>query len=379
MIRRQRLADTLVWAVVIALTALGLILLSVGQASAQGLVVDTNGIPGDCPYTDGAYYQQDVFPRYDSDYQRLLLVQWTSGGTVAVLAQSLYIGALTDDYLAPVFRWSPDCRFLSSPVGDASPVGDVQEAGPYHAYALTFWDVTTGQRLYTMQGVPRGHVAWDPTSSYVLAVSQGQMILWHIPTGRIVPLDTPALFSDDGRFFLQVHWDFTRGQLLAVSAGDPTAVRAYDLATGALLARYDNPAASVAGFVLSPDDSTIAVFTHVQDSVSVLGESLGKFAGATVWNRDTQQQVRIEHAFMGLYPTQVAISPDNRYLVVGFTALNVWDLQNLTEEPLHAYDGPFPAQIVQVRFLQAACVETTAMSGSIQRWDIHSGAEIPGP
>jgi WD40 repeat protein len=76
----------------------------------------------------------------------------------------------------------------------------------------------------------------------------------------------------------------------------------------------------------------------------------------------------------------VALSPDNRYLVVGHDALRVWDLQNLPTDiadrlPIYRHGGP-KALILSVTFSEPSVIETTSGEGR-QKWDLYTGAYIP--
>jgi hypothetical protein len=87
-------------------------------------------------------------------------------------------------------------------------------------------------------------------------------------------------------------------------------------------------------------------------------------------------QVNVERNGVGA----VALSADNRYLVMGYDALRVWDLHNLPERledrlPVYRHGGP-GAFIRTVRFIEATVVEVTTERG-ITRWDILTGANIP--
>jgi hypothetical protein len=48
-----------------------------------------NGIPGDCEYVGAAYQLPGVFPRYEANNQRLVLVNWNTGEDVRVIETAL--------------------------------------------------------------------------------------------------------------------------------------------------------------------------------------------------------------------------------------------------------------------------------------------------
>jgi WD40 repeat protein len=76
----------------------------------------------------------------------------------------------------------------------------------------------------------------------------------------------------------------------------------------------------------------------------------------------------------------VALSPDNRYLVVGYDALRVWDLTSLApafEERLTIYRHGGPESLItNLRFVDHGVVETTSNDG-VQWWDLHTGEFVP--
>src|SRR5262245_11269980 len=118
--------------------------------------VYADDIPDNCENTRAAYYQQNVFPRYELHNKRLALISWTTGETVAEIETSLE----TDFFQFE--GWSPDCRYLSARVGGAG---------------LVVWDVPNHQRVgvfdntrhyanaYTRRESP---ILWNPNSTYAM-------------------------------------------------------------------------------------------------------------------------------------------------------------------------------------------------------------------
>ncbi len=70
-----------------------------------------DGIPDNCEYQYADYYRPTLFPRYEPQNRRLLLVDWTTGAEVAVLGTEL------DDTL--IRAWSVNCRYLAVATGSA--------------------------------------------------------------------------------------------------------------------------------------------------------------------------------------------------------------------------------------------------------------------
>ena len=75
----------------------------------------------------------------------------------------------------------------------------------------------------------------------------------------------------------------------------------------------------------------------------------------------------------------VALSPDNRYVVMGYTALRVWDLNTLPE----AVEDRLPIQrinpggnrITALKFLDSTTAEVTTRSG-VSHWNVVTGTQI---
>jgi hypothetical protein len=107
--------------------------------------------------------------------------------------------------------------------------------------------------------------------------------------------------------------------------------------------------------------------------------------GQTDWEELTAPAVTVHNIASGTYvhvnpelngAGVVALSPDNRYLVMGFTALRVWDLQNLAENfderlPLWRFPGT-GSRITQVQFLDATRIQMTTVEGTVLEYDVLS-------
>jgi hypothetical protein len=238
-------------------------------------------------------------------------------------------------------------------------------------------------------------VIWSPDSRYALVLGGCEAVngyascedearirgdfLWHC-TGniqyRLEGEETWKVYESFG-YFNQYYWDIARGWLWG-RAG--TGIVIYSLNNGALVNNLKNccwPAGS--RFVFSPDNTKVAVY-------SIANPKTGPGAAITIYDIPTMTgtEVNVEGLaapyipFADYHP--VALSLDNRYLVVGYDALRVWDLQNLPEAvedrlPVYRHGGP-QARIWSVRFAAPEVIETTSEEGT-QRWDLHTGAYIP--
>jgi hypothetical protein len=173
-----------------------------------------------------------------------------------------------------------------------------------------------------------------------------------------------------------------RYQFLTISRYYPDGwqvVIAYDISSGHEIARFTNPGRlGPLNFIVSSDDSKIVVFT---DESAKWSSHKGIQSGVTIWDRDslTHTQINVDH-YAASSRNQIALSQDNRYLVIGDDALRVWDIQHLPERvedriPIYRHGGP-KARIWSVRFSDWGVIETTSEEG-VQHWDLHTGEYIP--
>jgi hypothetical protein len=81
-------------------------------ASAQEAGGD--GIPDNCEYTNAAYYQANVFPRYEPQASRVVPVDWATGAEV----RELETGLVTSGF--QVRGWSADCHYLAGALVNAA-------------------------------------------------------------------------------------------------------------------------------------------------------------------------------------------------------------------------------------------------------------------
>lgn len=305
-----------------------------------------DGIPGNCEYTSGAYYRAGLFPRYEARNARLVLVDWFTGEDVQVLDTSVpgnHFG---------VINWSPDCRYLVGAIGPSPSQTDTY-----------FWDVITNQRLRVFPDAhPVHEVTWDPTATQVVVQTRNGSYLWHVASGEpllIADRTGPGLYGDNTPF-RYLDWDHSRGQLIAVLRNDSIVV--YDDSTGEIVERLRGGP----NFFRSLDNSHLVTW------------GVGYI---TVINRDSGETTTIRAGWGNGSANQIALSPNNRYLVVGFDLIRVWDLENppgnvRDRQPTARYEGP-EGNILRIRFLDDTTLETQDMYGVTQRWDLLTGAELP--
>ncbi len=368
-------------------------------ANAQNNLVSDDP-PYPCPYPDGSYYQAGAFARFDAPSQALLLVN-ANGETVTVLDSI--------DKNVRLINWSPDCRYLTGAVGlitDGSQETyewvDNQHVVRWGHKDIVFWDTTTGGRVHTFENNPGRYlssivqpaVIWQPESAYAVVLGGCGIIfrecvyerirkdyIWQRESNqayRVGLLPQNQLYPGSRARFNQYYWDMSRGWLWGSGLGG---VSAYDIRSGEEVRVYPTrlqPTGIETRFRFSPDESLVIVY-----SVSEPGYIEG---GITVYDIDTATPTYVNAEGFGApnipladyHP--IALSADNRYLIAGYDAIRVWDLQNLPENnedrlPIYRHGGP-RASIWSITFSDWGVIETTSEEG-VQHWDLHTGVFIP--
>lgn len=341
-----------------------------------------------CPYSGGAYYQPDVFPRYDAATRSLVLVN-SSGETVRVL------DVIEEN--VRIINWSPDCHYLTGAVGLLRYPLDIPSPYVYRGQVvvrwyhkdIVIWDATTGTRIQTFKDNPGRYLAsaaqtsviWRSDSAYALilgGISERykrihEDYIWNSSANqfcRVGLLPENQWYPESRASFNQYYWDTAHGWLWGSGKGG---VAVYDIITceetqffqlGAYLTWRESR------FAFSPDSTFLAVYT--------VSQSEGGQGGITVYDLSSPDPIYVNaEGFAG----HVALSADNRYLIAGYSAIRVWDLQNLPENyndrlPIYRHGGP-EALIWSIRFSSPGVIETTSEEG-VQHWDLHTGAFVPG-
>ncbi|MFN8376666.1 MAG: hypothetical protein U0694_27815 [Anaerolineae bacterium] len=155
-----------------------IILLLVGLSIWVGRLVSAqetgDGIPDNCEYSGAAYYQANVFPRYEPQASRVVLVDWATGADV----RELETGLATSSF--QVRGWSADCHYMAGAV--------VNAAGTYDTVV---WDAVNGGRVGTVTdavGHPH-YVTWGP-GGYLVVETRNGAILWNVPANSQLILTT---------------------------------------------------------------------------------------------------------------------------------------------------------------------------------------------
>lgn len=267
---------------------------------------------------------------------------------------------------------SPDCRYQ---------VAFRPYVYHYIWYKTIIRDLETGEIV--QQYSPDGHQLdrdgirgphrawWTPDSQRIILETRNGTILWDYQNSNEVQL-TNARMQFTG---LDLEWDLPRQQVLILVSSTyyPTSengVSVFDWHTGALLERYDNPAAQhIATGYKRISDNIMVVFSRY---------ATPGLAGVTIWNRQTGENIQVDAGTDGaLSANHIDLSPNGRYLAIGRGTIRVWDLHNLPEalvdrDPIYRHLGP-DFTVRSITFVDDETLETVDAGGNIQQWDLHSG------
>lgn len=365
------------------------ILLITTPVLGQEMIIESTSEPYPCPYPNTTYYQAGAFPRYEASTGELVLAD-VSGMPIHVLDQ------ITEN--VRIINWSPNCRYLAGAVGKITMYGayDEQEfvAWERGSRSIVIWDAINGGRLQVIanpgQYPSDPAVIWSPDAQYALLRAGCPSVrhsciwerysedwLWHSTTNTLQPVGEAShgsrLFS--GALFNQYDWDFGRGVLWG-SARD--GVIAYDFNSGA--EKFSFPAGrGVEGrFIFSDDRSKIVIY-GTPDPIGGWLTRVGVYDIATGGGTEVNVESFLFPRVPYIGDAPIALSPDNRYLVIGYNALRVWDLQNLSltiqeRLPLYRHGGP-EALIRGVRFVSPSTIQTISDEG-VQNWDLYTGMSV---
>lgn len=368
-------------------------------AQAQDTPILSDDAPYPCPNLSGAYYQAGVFPRFEIQTRNLVLVD-NNGATIRTLDQI--------EQNVRIINWSPDCRYLTGAVGDIRTysLGETRASGEdgvsWRGHQIRIWD-TVGSTPIASIPNPGRHLAYDPVrwnldGDQVLILGGCEPVAWRCSQERVsvdfiwnsvsntllrlggAPIDAGYWVQSRGRMN-QIYWDLERQWIWGSARGQ---VIAYDINTGLEAAVFsvcpnDTPPRcwSEARFRFSDDGSKLIVYSIDQPGMN--------WGSITIHDLTTREAITVNTEGFAAphipYSTThpIALSVDNRYLIAGFDAIRVWDIQNLPAAfderlPIYRHAGP-DATIDNLRFADWGIIETTSAEG-VQRWDLHTGAYI---
>lgn len=275
-----------------------------------------------------------------------------------------------------MFSYSPDCRFL---IGQST---SYKRCNP----GLIIWDATTGERRQTFQrfcdrvlfGYP--HIIWRPDNTVAIISewrttansqrSDGHRYLWYPDSNQLIELQINHPEGEINLF--QTFWDDARGWLWSSGEGG---VVAFNIATGEQVGNYINLPESTlyygtrSYFTFSPDFSKVIV--HGQhDFLNWIVPALSVYDIASGVGVALNPELNAAG--------EVALSPDNRYLIMNYSAIRVWDLQNLPEnleDRLPIYRLNRQGRDSNIYFVNEHILAVENGDTLIQ-WDLHTGQQI---
>jgi len=189
---------------------IGLLVFIVATLIGISTVQADDGIPDNCEYAGAPHYRANIFPRYEPQNRRLLLVDWTTGADMQVIA--------TDLGETRIMGWSADCRYLAGAVGSSE------------SMATVVWDTVENRYIgEVLDAHKQPHpITWGP-GNYLVVETRNGAILWNVPANTQITLTT-SFNTFTARNFSRLRWDAAHNQLIANLAVGGRVV--YDLTTG---------------------------------------------------------------------------------------------------------------------------------------------------
>ncbi|MDX2139906.1 MAG: hypothetical protein SF123_17605 [Chloroflexota bacterium] len=361
------------------------LLLIVGVLLMAGVIIPTREVDAQnvsinqCSNTSGEFYQPDTAVRFDRIAGRLDVINLSSESILYVLADNL------PEQTYP-HGWSPNCRLFAVSTQMSISVEIKRIDGGSNGLA----QFNRGMRLYDV--VDRGVVGetaggssirWSPNSDQAITYLRRNHLffLWTRSGNQVAHLRealSPTITGDFQRYVSLAgggSWDYARGWIWMSGHGG---VLTYDLAGQVIrvLDNYNDTAnryrvQTTTGFLFSTDNSLVVLFGQ-RSELRYTAPALA------VYDIASGQGVRLnpELNAAGI----VALSADNRYLVMGYTALRVWDLQNVAPN----FEDRLPflrlagtgGRIRAVRFIDTRIVEMETVTDVIIRYDVQTGARV---
>lgn len=228
-------------------------------------------------------------------------------------------GDISTAYVRPM-GWSVNCRYIAAAIQTDSIIP---------TYETAIWDVLAQRRVATFpdaRGVPH-RLWWDTHETHVLIQTRNGAYVWDIEADTRVLVnpavsEPPATCYESGCAgisFTSVYWDAGRRQMLGVPIQTPNTVVAYDVTTGAEVARYPFDGVTTVNFITSNDSRWLVV---------------NGVGNAMIWDRETGAAVSFPSGYIESphthFSDEASISTDNRYLAIMDTTLRVWDITTLS-------------------------------------------------
>ena len=308
---------------------------------------------------DGSFRQRGFTNLSDQPIHYLLIVAVDAEGNVSETNSFL---AESSPYEIAVLRGDADH------VGSVafSPVESILAAGPAGSGSFILWDVSTRERIGTLEGaggaVPFS-IAFSPEGA-MLAAPRGLAIqLWDVRNRELI-----GAFEGHTSRIRSVAFS-ADGALLASGSDDPT-VRLWDVAHRQEIATLEGHAAEgheaqINAVAFSPDGTLLA---------SVSGNHSGDYTKpdegtVRLWDVESRAEITIPERTRGAV-RQVAFSPDGKRLIWASSPddqVTLWDVES--REPIAAFEGSSFALSPDGAIL--AC-----FSGTITLWEVGTGRQI---
>ena len=328
---------------------------------------NNDGIPDNCEYTDGEFYQENVFVRNDRNNGILELVDWTTGEELSVIAEN--VGE------ARIINWSPNCRYVAVVEGvsifsdEPNIDGSIDDVywTRYADIEVHIVDAVNGGVVQTIPTFRNANVLWSPANDRAIIYP---WFYWNATTNAFSSLRGFWLRYDD--YPNRIDWDYENGRVWLIAF---RGVGVYDINNGEEISRFENRTLWRSGlaspdsrFTFSTDRTWIIIYgTSTYDRISA--------PAITLWHIDTMTDIRLNVNDFGGYA--VAMSDDNRYLgVAGNELVRIWDLQNLAPEPqdrTHIFTFPTHGNW----WFTETTYETQNNSGDIYRYSLETGELLP--
>jgi WD40 repeat protein len=332
------------------------------HASASAL--DTREFRKTCRNTDSPNYRPDQAVTIHD--KQILLINNTTDEVLEVLFTGV------EWWVSANYYWTQNCRYIMAL--NTGIINDRFEHEPgYHEIIQIsmMFDTFTGQKIGEWGDDGLFETRYSPTrEQFIMLTSGGTYLMSERMT-------VPVLVDNDSDFGLnlrQYEWDVTHQQLRVVFYRNNGYVQLFDYWAGEQRAVISNPDGCEAplNFAATSDEQYLISYTRAGQSFTKACVSVYNYADGSIRQVPTGEAT-------GSRKAAIALSPDGRYLVVGWYALRVWDLNNLPanfddRQPIYRHEGPIKV-ITAVRFIDSQTIETTSGEG-VQRWNILTGEAV---
>ncbi len=334
------------------------------QVMLVGNAKPCRGVPGKTDAVvefnyDGSFWERGFTNLSDRPTHYLFIVAVDAEGNVSETNSFL---AERSPYEIAILRGDADH------VGSVafSPVESILAAGPAGSGSFILWDVSTRERIGTLEGAGGAFpfsIAFSPDGALLAAPRRLAIQLWDVRNRELI-----GAFEGHTSRIRSVAFS-ADGALLASGSDDPT-VRLWDVAHRQEIATLEGHAAEGHGaqinaVAFSPDGTLLA---------SVSGNYSGDYTKpdegtVRLWDVESRAEITIPERTRGAVK-QVAFSPDGKRLIWASypdDQVTLWDVES--REPTATFEGSSFALSPDGAIL--AC-----FSGTITLWEVGTGRQI---